>query len=452
MASPDMTISGTGTGCGNKANDNPGTIGGAGGEGIELITEIQEDDSVTRGIADYIGDTTEDKLYETCVPGEEEDDSLVGPRGGSGLPGAPPQNVEPVDLRLDDHGEEDEDDEELHEGCADGNMTVRYIDMGKGTSILLTAPNGETMLIDAGDDDSDGEFDDIVDAIDEDVCDCRGPDEDTDVIDHFVLSHDHQDHNKYIENLENRDDIIVENWYRPPVPSDEDELSSNSDGVDWTDTKTKGDEIPFGNEVDVEVKHPQEAGSSTQVCDDKSGDSSRSKDCNSLVVEVTHEGHTFLFTGDIKSDSTNAINQLVEDADPEDLGIFEGADVVKIPHHGTNSYNETMIEQIDHTAVISNNDRSGEYTPDEEILRALADRDDLGTYWTAKHGDVLFLVDEDGTLKYVAEHEDGDELDDSGPPSASEFVDDLADIGETLETVGSGALSTATGVPTTAGA
>ena len=75
MASSDMIVSRRATGCGNKANDNPGTIGGAGGEGIELITEIQEDDSVTRGIADYIDDTAEDELYETCVPGEEEDDT-----------------------------------------------------------------------------------------------------------------------------------------------------------------------------------------------------------------------------------------------------------------------------------------------------------------------------------------------------------------------------------------
>jgi len=195
------------------------------------------------------------------------------------------------------------------------------------------------MLIDAGDKDGDYGYEDITDAIEEDVCECRGPD-DTYVIDHFVLSHDHQDHNKYIENLQADNTIEVENWYRPPVSEDEDDLSSNSDGVDWTDMKTRGEEIPFGDEVEVEVKHPQEEGSPTKVCDGSDVDN---KDCNSFVLEVSHEGHTFLFAGDIKSDSSKAIGRLGQNGEEEysDIDVSKGTDVVKIPHHGTySSYDE----------------------------------------------------------------------------------------------------------------
>jgi len=111
-----------------------------------------------------------------------------------------------------------------------------------------------------------------------------------------------------------------------------------------------------------------------------------------------------------------------------------------------------MINQIDHTAVISNNDRSGSYTPGDELLEDLGEKDDMGTYWTAEHGDILFLIDEQGTRKYVAEHKDGDELNASGPPSADEFTDDLADIGETLNQLGPNALSTGGDALTTVGA
>jgi len=167
-----------------------------------LIKEVNEESTTKAAIAELIEEGAEDSLAgQTCLPGDaEDDDSLVGPRGGSGLPGAPPADVGYPDLRLDDHGEEDDDDDELHEGCADDNMTVRFIDMGKGTSILLTAPNSETMLIDAGDFESGYGYENVKDAIEEDVCECRGPG-DTYVIDHFVLSHDDEDHTKYISNL-----------------------------------------------------------------------------------------------------------------------------------------------------------------------------------------------------------------------------------------------------------
>jgi len=79
-----------------------------------------------------------------------------------------------------------------------------------------------------------------------------------------------------------------------------------------------------------------------------------------------------------------------------------------------------MIEQIDHTAVISNSDDWDESSPGDEVLDTLSE-EDVGTYWTAEHGDVLFLVDEEGDLKYVAEHNDGDELNDAEPPDAAEF-------------------------------
>ena len=267
------------------------------------------------------------------------------------------------------------------------------------------------------------------------LCECRGPD-DTDVIDHFVLSHNHEDHTKYIDDLVDDSQIRVENWYRPPVPSDEDDLRDAAQAGDWdtTSIKTRGEEIPFGDAVDVEVKHPQEVGSETKVCDGSDADS---EDCNSLVVEVTHEGHTVLFTGDIKSDSSSAIQRLSGnedgvDGEYSDIAIVESVDVLKLPHHGTDSaHNEYMIDQIGYTSVISNNDRGGSRSPGSNMIDGL-ESESVMTYWTATQGDIVFRVDEEGRLGVVREDEDGDDLDDETPPIASELRDEFPHVSDAL--------------------
>jgi beta-lactamase superfamily II metal-dependent hydrolase len=397
MASPDMAVSGTGTGCGNKANDNPGTIGGAGGEGIELITEIQDDDSVTRGIADYIGDTAEDELYETCVPGEEEDDSLVGPRGGSGLPGAPSQSIAPMDLRLDD---DDDDDEQEHEGCLDDKMTVTFIDVGTGASTFIRAPNGETMLIDAGSitslsDDEDRILDVIEERQPDPECNCA----DGNTINHVVVTHHHEDHVKYIDDV--ADEYDVGEWHDSGVETDG--LADDVDGlgVSEIDTLDEGEDITMG-EVEVTVLNSHDS--------EVTGCSDDGEDCNALVLKVEHMGSdegTFLLMSDVRTD----VKEQIRRDDDKNIG---DTDVLQVAHHGVSSAHDwdgpggdeeageedldgPLVEDLEdlRAAVISNEDddtgRDDRRHPDKQVLCSLDDAD-VPTFWTDKHGTVTFTI------------------------------------------------------------
>ncbi|MFC7196251.1 ComEC/Rec2 family competence protein [Halosimplex aquaticum] len=349
--------------------------------------------SALKTAADMVDDKFENLAAGPMCPVAEEDMDFPAPSARASSTGS-------------------DDDPEQEDGCPDKNMTVRFIDMGKGTSILLEAPNGETMLIDAGDHESGRSYADITDSIEEDVP--EGGDGDYD-IDHFVLSHDDRDHNKYIENLQGDPDIEVHNWYRPPVPDDS-HLSSNADQVaDWT-IVTRGDDIDFGGGlVSADVRHPMDASSSDRICptDDDA------TDCNSVILRVNYSTHSFLFTGDVK---TPHIRELID----RSVVQFGGADVVKLPHHGTDSsYNRTMLKSIQYTAVVSNNDDSSppSSSPGGKVFRVL-EQNDVMTYWTATHEDIVFKV-EDGRLGVVAESEDGDDLDSEVPPVPDFLISEL---------------------------
>lgn len=93
--------------------------------------------------------------------------------------------------------------------ASDGNLQIRYLDIGQGDCILIQLPDGKNMLIDAGKNNKDTE-EKILNTLDE---------LDIDTIDYGVLTHADSDHSGGMDKVIASDDVKFENIYMPLIKS-----------------------------------------------------------------------------------------------------------------------------------------------------------------------------------------------------------------------------------------
>ena len=93
--------------------------------------------------------------------------------------------------------------------ASEGNLQIRYLDIGQGDSILIQLPDGKNMLIDAGKNNKDTE-EKILNTLDE---------LDIDTIDYGVLTHTDSDHIGGMDKVIASDQVKFENVYMPLVKS-----------------------------------------------------------------------------------------------------------------------------------------------------------------------------------------------------------------------------------------
>jgi len=196
----------------------------------------------------------------------------------------------------------------------DGQMLVEFLKIGKADCIIINE-NGHTVMIDAGesDDRSDIFSRIILDKIDK--------------IDYLIITHFHNDHIGSAAEVIKTYDIgtIIEPTMTPENQESEvyiaykEALKNTSATVISTD-----DEYTFTlGDMSFRVY-----GSGKTY--DKDNDNN-----SSLVTELTHAGHSFLFAADAEKDR---ITDLIADG----IGKF---DFLKVPHHGT--YNKMSYKFID---------------------------------------------------------------------------------------------------------
>ncbi|MFC7072609.1 ComEC/Rec2 family competence protein [Halovenus rubra] len=222
--------------------------------------------------------------------------------------------------------------------CDSDGMEVTFLNVGKGTSILVEAPNGENMLIDAGTDDSPEEWTntpyrtEMVEAVDD-----QGINE----IDHLVVTHGDRDHEKYIPDIVNNFD--VKNGYYSEHGGSEAGTDPREEKDEYIDDGLVANEwqaVTADNgalegtlgDVDVDVFNPP---SDERTC-------GRHKDCNSIGLTISYqpdsssETHTFLIPSDIRYG-------LVGDIASGSNSPYQNADVYLLPHHGVDSAVNTMV-------------------------------------------------------------------------------------------------------------
>ena len=202
----------------------------------------------------------------------------------------------------------------------EGELRVSFIDVGQGDSEFIELPNGETLLIDAGTNETGADVVNYIESLGYSS------------IDYVVGTHPHEDH------IGGLDDVIrtfdVESVYMPKVTADtktfEDVLDAVAEKGLSINTAKAGVSIVDGEDLSVKMLAP--------VLDEYDNTNDYS-----AVIKVVYGDTSFLFTGDAEEYAESLITGDVS------------ADVLKVGHHGSStSTGEEFLQRVSPSyAVIS---------------------------------------------------------------------------------------------------
>ena len=243
----------------------------------------------------------------------------------------------------------------------ENNLKVHFIDVGQGDSIYVRLPNGESLLIDAGD----------VDYGDTVVKYLRTLG--IEKIDYIVTTHPHADHiggmNKVVDNFD------VGNIYMPNATTTTKVFEKLLTSIEKKGLKISiaegGKEILNDETLKIKFLAPI----------------NKDKELNNMsaVVQLKYGDITFLFTGDAEK---KVETQMVDGGD--DLK----ADVLKVGHHGSKtSSSKKFIQAVDPKyAVISCGKKNKYKHPSKEPLKLL-NLMGVKIYRTDEMGTIIFTSD-----------------------------------------------------------
>lgn len=253
------------------------------------------------------------------------------------------------------------------------DLTVNFLDVGQGDSIFIVLPTGETMLIDAGNDENGS---DIVDYIA-----TKG----YNFITYLIATHPHADHIGGMAYVVNN--LTVKNVYMPKVQTDTETFENlltaiQNKGLKVNSAKA-GVSVFESGDIKISFIAPN---------------SDNYDDLNdySAVIKLTYKANSFLFMGDAETVSENEITADVN------------ADVIKTGHHGSDSSTgQTFLNKVSPKyAVISVGADNSYGHPTQETLDKLND-----------NGITTFRTDLDGTIVFTS---DGDNITIDKSPSPYE--------------------------------
>jgi len=210
---------------------------------------------------------------------------------------------------------------EVYDRTADeGALTIRFIDMGEpesgspGDCAILISPEGQVMMIDAG---LSYNREDVLGAL-EKLGITR--------IDALVVSHPHGDHTQNMPYIMNHYEVgavytsYLENEYTMNYINYMAAIRAN--GI--THVKVaKGDTIPFGDQVKVEVLWPA---AEFEYPVNYAEESTQFVNNHSLVLKFSYGESTYLTSGDLYMAGESLVIK--------DAGEKLDADVMKLNHHG----------------------------------------------------------------------------------------------------------------------
>ena len=197
---------------------------------------------------------------------------------------------------------------------------MNFIDVGQGDSEFIELPNGETLLIDAGTNETGADVVNYIESLGYSS------------IDYVVGTHPHEDH------IGGLDDVIrtfdVESVYMPKVTADTKTFEDVLDAVDekglTINTAKAGVTLVDGDGLSVKMLAP--------VLDEYDNTNDYS-----AVIRIVYDDTSFIFMGDAE--------QYAEDLITGDVD----SDVLKVGHHGSStSTGEAFLERVSPSyAVIS---------------------------------------------------------------------------------------------------
>ena len=184
-------------------------------------------------------------------------------------------------------------------------LTVHFIDVGQGDSVLIQTPEGNTMLIDGGPRENGAS---LVSYLKK---------QGVTKINVMVATHPHEDHIGGLISVINsfQVDNIIDSGVSHTTKTYKNYLttiqSKNINFVNWS----LGQQFDFGKNIDFTIVGPTTK-SSSELND------------SSIVIYFKYNKNTFLFTGDAES---------IEEGKIVSSGANINADVLKVGHHGSDS-------------------------------------------------------------------------------------------------------------------
>jgi competence protein ComEC len=255
-------------------------------------------------------------------------------------------------------------------GTPNGTLSVHFIHVGQGTSVLVVGPSGETLLYDTGNWRDDGEY--VLDYL-------RA--RDVTRIDYLVTSHADADHvgghAAVIDYYETQAGGVGA-VYDPGIAAATLTYERYLDAIERHDVTLyrtlAGDEIPM-------------AGASVQVLSPPEGYLAGSeRNENSLVLRIEYGNVSVLLPGDAERDGERYLTR-------NDDGALN-ATILAAGHHGSNSSTgpRLLAATTPRVVVVQSAYDSPYGHPHRPLLARLAERG-IPTYWTGVHGTVVFETD-----------------------------------------------------------
>lgn len=250
---------------------------------------------------------------------------------------------------------------------SDEILSVHFLDVGQGDSVYIELPNGEIMLIDAGEQEA---AEHVTEYIKERA---------VQRIDYLIGTHPHSDHIGGIPAVINT--FEIGKMYMPKVSHTSKTFENVLDAIEENAVdvySAKAGVVIYEDEVTkIHILAPV---------------SDKYEDLNnySAVIKIQYGETSFLFTGDAE--------QLSEDEISEDVSV----DVLKVGHHGskTSSSKEFLYRVMPETAVISVGADNSYGHPSAPVINRL---NEIGAevLRTDEYGDIV--IESDGESIIVKE-------------------------------------------------
>lgn len=242
---------------------------------------------------------------------------------------------------------------------AAGNLKVHFIDVGQADSILVQAPNGKNMLIDAGETKDNAVMNYL-----------KGLG--ISKLDAVVATHPHSDHISEMADIISSFDIG--NFYMPKVSHTTQTFADMANAL--KNKGIKATEAVAGNWIGLDEN---------LGCDIVAPNSSNYEGLNnwSAVIHLSYGNTSFLFTGDAEALSEEEILN---------NGLDIKSDVLKVGHHGSStSTSSDFLKAVNPKyAVISYGEDNDYGHPHSETVEKL---NNIKTYKTATDGNIVFTSD-----------------------------------------------------------
>ncbi len=249
-------------------------------------------------------------------------------------------------------------DKPLPAVTVNNDLKVHYLDVGEADSIFIELPNGETMLIDAGEAQDEEKIADYIENLNYDT------------INYVIGTHPHADHIGGLAYIIKNFD--VKNIYMPKVAANTKTYENLLKTI-----KSKSLSITVA-EKDKKIINTENLKAYFLAPENKKYDELNNY---SAILKIVFQDKSFLFMGD----SEAYVEKTLTDV---------SADVIKVGHHGSNTSSSTsFIKKVNpEIAVISVGENNKYDHPDKDVIKAY---EKLGTkiYRTDLNGNIVISTD-----------------------------------------------------------